>query len=46
MSRMTFPDRGDYPLPDDRETLFALVEKKREVQPTVILLPQVAGVLA
>ena len=34
---MTFLDRGDYPLPDDRETLFALVEKMREVQPTVIL---------
>jgi hypothetical protein len=46
MSRMTFPDRGDYPLPDDRQTLFALVEKKREAQPTVILLPQVAGVPA
>ena len=36
-ARMTFLDRGDYPLPDDRETLFALVEKMREVQPTVIL---------
>jgi 4-oxalomesaconate hydratase len=36
-ARMTFLDRGDYPLPDDRETLFALVEKMRQVQPTVIL---------
>lgn len=36
-ARMTFLDRGDYPLPDDRETLFLLVEKIREIQPTVIL---------
>jgi 4-oxalomesaconate hydratase len=36
-AHMTFLDRGDYPLPDDRETLFLLVEKMREVQPSVIL---------
>jgi 4-oxalomesaconate hydratase len=36
-ARMTFLDRGDYPLPDDQETLFLLVEKLREVQPSVIL---------
>jgi 4-oxalomesaconate hydratase len=36
-ARMTFLDRGDYPLPDDRETLFLLVEKMREVHPSVIL---------
>lgn len=36
-ARMTFLDRGDYPLPDDRETLFALVEIMREIQPTAIL---------
>jgi 4-oxalomesaconate hydratase len=34
---MTFLDRGDYPLPDDQETLFALVEKMRELQPALIL---------
>jgi 4-oxalomesaconate hydratase len=36
-ARMTFLDRGDYPLPDDQETLFLLVGKLRELQPTVIL---------
>jgi 4-oxalomesaconate hydratase len=36
-ARMRFLDRGDYPLPDDSGTLFALVEIMREVQPTVIL---------
>jgi 4-oxalomesaconate hydratase len=36
-ARMTFLDRGDYPLPDDRETLFLLVEKFRELQPATIL---------
>jgi 4-oxalomesaconate hydratase len=36
-ARMTFLDRGDYPLPDDRETLFLLVEKLRELQPATIL---------
>jgi 4-oxalomesaconate hydratase len=36
-ARMTFLDRGDYPLPDDDETLFLLVEKFRELQPAAIL---------
>jgi 4-oxalomesaconate hydratase len=36
-ARMTFLDRGDYPLPDDRETLFLLVEKMRELQPGLIM---------
>jgi 4-oxalomesaconate hydratase len=36
-ARLTFLDRGDYPLPDDRETLFLLVEVLREIQPSVIL---------
>jgi 4-oxalomesaconate hydratase len=36
-ARMTFLDRGDYPLPDDQETLFLLVDRMREVQPSLIL---------
>jgi 4-oxalomesaconate hydratase len=36
-ARISFLDRGDYPLPDDRETLFLLVEKLREIQPAIIL---------
>ena len=41
-ARMTFLDRGDYPLPDDDETVFLLVEKMREVQPEVILTHSIA----
>jgi 4-oxalomesaconate hydratase len=41
-AQLTFLDRGDYPLPDDRETLFLLVDKLREFQPTVILTHSIA----
>jgi 4-oxalomesaconate hydratase len=36
-ARMTFLDRGDSPLEDDRETLFLLTEMIRELAPSVIL---------
>jgi 4-oxalomesaconate hydratase len=36
-ARMTFLDRGDSPLEDDRDTLFALTERIRELAPSVIL---------
>jgi len=41
-AHLTFLDRGDYPLPDDDETLFGLVEIMRERQPAVILTHSVA----
>jgi 4-oxalomesaconate hydratase len=41
-ARMTFLDRGDYPLPDDDDTLFAVVELMREHQPEVILTHSIA----